>query len=274
MTETQSTTPAPIPLRPETAAIAAILLLFAADLLYMIESLFQPVGVDLGFTQDNVIYLLVRSGLVATAVLVAGATALGRRWLLVTAGIVAGVHTLTVFGMAVVQLVLGARGDFIVETVLLLLCLVAILAAFVLGFVAARRNIVGLRWAGVLIAAGAAAVWSISWFLRPFGAFDLPAAALPFILLEVVLTLLVVHAAGFVGMRSTALRYAAFGMAALLAVWQLTRLPEALGVVELLPGFLVLRAVLLIGAAVAAFVAARAIRPVSPGLPLGTKMVS
>ena len=225
----------------------------------MVESLFQPSGVDLGFTQNNVTYLLVRSGLITTAVLVAGAIALGRRWLLVTAGIVAGVHALTVFGMAVVQLVLGARGDFIVETVLLMLCLFAILAALVLGFVAAKRNIGALRWAGVLIAAGAAALWSIAWFIRPPGMFDLPAAALPFILLEVVLTLLVVLAAGFVGMRSIALRYVAFGMAALLAVWQLTRLPEALAVVELLPVFLVLRAVLLIGAAVAAFLAARAI---------------
>ena len=241
------------------AAIASILLLFASDLLYMIESLFQPGGVDLGFTQNNVIYLLVRGGLIATAVLVAGAIALGRRWLLVTAAVVLGVHTITVFGMAVVQLVLGARGDFIVETVLLLLCLFAILVALVLGFVAAKRNIVALRWAGVLIAAGAAAVWSIAWFIQPFGSISLPPAAIPFVLLEVVLTLLVVLAAGFVGMSSTALRYAAAGMAALLAVWQLTRLPEAIGIPELLPAFLVLRALLLIGAAVAAFLAARAI---------------
>jgi hypothetical protein len=100
--------------------------------------------------------------------------------------------------------------------------------------------------------------------MGPFGLFELPAAALPFILLEVVLTLLVVLAAGFVGMSSTALRYAAAGMAALLAVWQLTRLPEALGAVELLPAFLVLRALLLIGAAVAAFLAARAVaKPVA-----------
>ena len=259
---TESQLPSPLnPARSANAVIAAILLLFAAEWFFMVSTLFQHGGVDLGFTQHNVIYLLVRNGLVATTVLVAGAVALGRRWLLLVATIVAGVHTLTVFGMAVVQLVLGARGEFIVETIVLSLCLVAILAAALLGWLAASRNSAGLRWAGVLIAAGAAAVWSIAWFIQPFASTGFPIAAMPFLLLDLVIVLLVVLAAGFVGMPSKGLRYGAFGMAVVLAVWQLSRLPEAIGIPEQAPAFLVLRALVLLGAAVAAFLAARAVSP-------------
>lgn len=238
------------------AAVAGILLLYISDSLYVIESLLGPGGVNLGFTEHNVVYLVVRNGLVATAVLAAGAVGLGRRRLLVTAGLVAGLHTLFVLGMAVVQLAFGERLDYLLRTAALALCLFAILAAIVLGFVAAARRSRAPRWAGVLIAAAAAAVWSVVWFI---GSAAIPVAAAPFILFEVALALLIVLAAGLVGMPSTRWRYAALGMTALLALWQLSRLTDALVVAGQLPGFVALRAALLVAAVVAVFLAARAL---------------
>ncbi len=252
---------------PHTADLNAIvligvLLLLASEWLLVLSELVGPDAFDLGFTRHNVVYVVVRTGLVATAALVAGAAALGRRGLLIAASVVAGLHLLFALGMAVVQFVLGARIEFLLETGALLFALLLIAAGVVLGWLASARNSSTLRWAAVAAAATGILVRTVSEFPMVLAGIGLAPVALLVLLVNLIGGVLLVLAVAFLALPSRSLRFTAAVFILLVLVVLMLRLPDAIGEgTPYGPLFIVLRVLLIAAAGVMAFLAARSTEP-------------
>jgi len=108
---------------------------------------------DFGFTQHNVFWVMATAGVWATAAWGAAAAIARSGAVLVIATVAGGLHLLTFAVIIVVQTVLGAYEELVIESFRGLALVAASLVAVVLGFLAWRRDRAG-RSSAVLAVPG------------------------------------------------------------------------------------------------------------------------
>ncbi|MFC7405671.1 hypothetical protein [Georgenia alba] len=213
----------------ERWAVAAVLVLAASEYVTVGRQLaFSGTDLDLGFTQNNVVWIIAANAMWATALLAAAAAATRAARVVVLAGVVAGLHLLALLGILVVQAVLGAERHLMAQTVDGLVLVVAALVAVLLGGLGRSRDRTGRRstsfaLGGVLLPLGAMVVLDVlrmvelateSDFLTSFVLSELYGAAA---FLGVLLT----------GLRSRATRWAGVAVFVLGAVYTAYYLVQA-----------------------------------------------
>lgn len=208
-------------------SLAVVLVVAAAWLTSTVWVLTGPL--DLGFTTSNVVWQLANAWLWPTVLLALGATAVRSRALAGAGLAVAAIGTLAFAAIVVVQLVLGARLEFVASSLLSLPTALLAAVACAVGVLGTRRSPRG--WAIALAIAGLAGVGmavlevrSAARGLLGFGVVE-PAALLAVALIS--LTSLAVPAAlALLAVPARATRWIA---AALLVLSAVLSLPRAVG---------------------------------------------
>ncbi len=235
------------------AVLSILLLAVAAWISVPLRVLIPQAQLDLGFTLDNTVFVVENAAMMSTVVLALGSVALRAQRLLVAAAVVAGVHLLFQLGTAVVQLVLGARPELILGTLVEILVLAVVLAGVLLALL--LRDPRSARRTGLVVALVGAVVHTL-WTsvllplvsMLPYG--DLPPGMVGSLLLTVGLNLLAVAAAPLCGWaaptarRIGALLAAVVGVLGIVgAVGSLGPLGVAVAAMQALQGLLTLSAV-------------------------------
>ncbi|WP_125775592.1 hypothetical protein [Antribacter gilvus] len=200
------------------ATIGVFLATFAAWASLPISLWQAAPDLSFGFTQDNVIFLVAGSSLLATVTFAAGAVGLGSRSLLTAALVVTSLHLALHVAIGGVEHVLGARPALVLGTTAAALVLAVTLVGVIVGWFATRRGPTAMRWLalGIVVAAGCLIVFQEVSTIVPY--IDL-AAAVPLILTNVLASVAVVVAAGFLGLPRERARYIAAGLFGLLVAW-------------------------------------------------------
>ncbi|MFD1718462.1 hypothetical protein [Georgenia deserti] len=133
-------------------AIAGVIVLAASMWSGVLQELVLR-DLDFGFTQHNVFWVMATAGVWATAAWGAAAAIARSGAVLVIATVAGGLHLLTFAVIIVVQTVLGAYEELVIESFRGLALVAASMVAVVLGFLAWRRDRAG-RSSAVLAVPG------------------------------------------------------------------------------------------------------------------------
>ncbi|MCF4120398.1 hypothetical protein L1785_05345 [Antribacter sp. KLBMP9083] len=243
-----------------TIALVGILLVAVGAWLAVPLSLWHVPDLDLGFTQNNVAYVVGQVALPATLVLAAGGTTLGLRGLHLAALIVTGAHLLLEVVIGAVQLILGARVPLTVGTGMEVFVLGLALAGLVVSRSASLRGPTTQRWVALGLVTAAAALSILPDLIR-YPVDDI--SYLPLMLPGLAGGIAVVLAAGLVGLARPWARYTAAGVLVAITVLLLVGLPWGWELDEYMIVWVVgdvARGALVLMAAVLAFLAARRLR--------------
>jgi len=191
------------------AALSVLLLAVAVWMSVPLRLLVPGTGVNLGFTDANVVYVVENAAMAGTIVLAVGATVLRARRVLTAAIVVVGVHLLVQIGTATVQLLEGALPEYLLGTLLAMLELVLVLAGALLarllhGPTSARRAGLWVVLAGALLYILWASVLQPVIAMMPYGG-PLPGMIRSYLLI-MLLNLLAVAAAVLCGWASPVTR--------------------------------------------------------------------
>jgi hypothetical protein len=203
------------------AALSIIALALAAWTAIPLRLSLPSEGLDLGFTTNNVIYVVENAATAGTVLLALGAAAVRARRLLIAAVVVAGVHLLLQAGTAVVQLALGARPDLLLGTLAEILVLAVMATGVLLALLLPDPRTA--RRAGLIVALVGAVIHTL-WtsVLLPVVSMLSFGGLLPgmigSLLLSTALSLLVVAAAALCGWAAPMTRRIGALLAAVVAV--------------------------------------------------------
>ena len=244
----------PLPDAGRRPAALSILALALAAWTAVPQSLLLPRdGLDLGFTTDNVIYVVENAATAGTVVLALGAAALRARRLLVAALVVVGLHLLLQTGTAVVQLALGARPELLLGTLAEIFVLLVMATGVLLALL--LRDPRTARRAGLIITLAGAVIHTLwtSLLLPVVSMLSFGGVLLGMIgslLLSAVLGLLGVAAAALCGWAAPVTRRIGALLAAVVAVLGLLAAAGSFGVLgagyavaQILQGLLMLTVV-------------------------------
>ncbi|MFJ3402709.1 hypothetical protein [Promicromonospora sp. NPDC090134] len=235
------------------AALSVLALALAAWTAVPLRLVIPGTELDLGFTVNNAVFVVVNAATAGTVLVAVGSAALRARRLLIGAVVVVGVHLLVQIGTAVVQLVLGARPDLLLGT----LAEVFVLAVMATGVLLALllRDPWTARRAGLVVTLVGAVIHTL-WtsVLLPVVSMLSFGGLLPgmvgSLVLSAALALLVVAAAALCGWASPTTRRIGAALAAVVAVLGLLAAAGSFGVlgagyavVQILQGVLMLAAV-------------------------------
>lgn len=203
------------------AALSILALTVAAWMAVPLRLLIPRSELDLGFTTNNVIFVVENAAMAGTVLLAVGSAALRARRLLIAAAVVVGAHLVLQAGTAVVQLALGARPDLLLGTLAEILVLGVVAAGVLLAlFLGDPRT---ARRAGVVVTLAGAVIHTL-WtsVLLPAVSMLSYGGVLPGVigtlLVSAVLGLLVVAAAVLCGWASSVTRRIGALLAAVVAV--------------------------------------------------------
>jgi hypothetical protein len=203
------------------AAIGVLALTVAAWMAVPLRLVVPRSELDLGFTTNNVIFVVENAAMTGTVLLAVGSAALRARRLLIAAVVVVGAHLLLQVGTAVVQLALGARPDLLLGTLSGILVLGVVAAGVLLALL--LRDPRSARRTGVVVTLVGAVVHTL-WtsVLLPAVSMLSYVGVLPgmiwSLLVSAVLGLLVVAAAVLCGWASSVTRRIGALLAAVVAV--------------------------------------------------------
>lgn len=235
------------------AALSIIALALAAWMAVPQRLLLPRSELDLGFTTNNVIYVVENAATAGTVLLALGAAALRARRLLVAAVVVVGAHLLVQAGTAVVQLALGARPDLLLGTLAEIFVLAVVATGVLLALLLSDPRTA--RRAGLVVVLVGAVIHTL-WtsVLLPvvsmlsFGGF--PPGMIGSLLLSAALGLVVVAAAALCGWAAPVTRRIGALLAAVVAVLGLLAAAGSFGVLgagyavaQILQGLLMLTVV-------------------------------
>lgn len=239
--------------RPAAIAVLALALALVAWTAVPQRLLLPGQGIDLGFTTNNVVYVVANAATAGTVLLAVGAAALRARRLLVAAVVVVGAHLLALVGTAVVQLAFGARPELLLGTLAEIFVLAVVATGVLLALL--LRDPRTARRAGLVVVLVGAVIHTL-WtsVLLPvvsmlsFGGF--PPGMIGSLLLSAALGLVVVAAAALCGWAAPVTRRIGALLAAVVAVLGLLAAAGSFGVLgagyavaQILQGLLMLTVV-------------------------------